>query len=589
MKDFFKYLLATITGLILFSFIAFLLMFAIIAGMASMGEQEVIVKENTVLHLKLQGNIVDKKQPNPFDDLNFLGNDDMVREMGMNQILSCINKAAVDDDISGILLNPGMFSTGMSTLKEIREALERYKESGKFLIAYASNYTQGGYYVASVADTVLLNPLGILEIRGLTGQYTFFKKAMDKLGIKANIVKVGTYKSAIEPFTREEMSPKSREQTEVLIQGLWAHFKAVVSEGRQINPELIEKYAEEGMTFGDNQFLLRSGLIDALMYDDEVTSKLNVLSGKDADAKENLISVRKYYKAPEPKRDKKEFTRDKIAVIFAQGGIDDGSNNGIKSRKLSETIRKARKDKNIKAIVLRVNSPGGSAFGSEQVWREVVLAREEKPFIASMGNVAASGGYYIACAAHTIMAQPTTITGSIGIFGMFPDFEGLTNKLGISFDYVKTHDYADMPNVMREMSGDEHRLLQRYVARGYDTFLERCAEGRHTTKEKIDVVAQGRVWTGADAKEKGLVDKLGGLHDAVELAAEMAGLENYRIKEMPKEKELLELILEDFQNSVSQGWMRFKLGGQYDLYEQFVRYQGLSGIQARAPYELKVY
>lgn len=587
MKDFFKYLLATLVGLFLFSILSVFLTIGLFAGIAAMGDKEVVVKDNTVFHLKLQGDIVEKRTPSPFEDFTLPGEEEVVREMGLNRILACIKKAKTDDKISGILLNPGMFRAGFSSLQEIRAALEDFKATDKFLISYASNYTQAGYYLATVADTVYLNPLGITEVRGLSGEYTFFKKAMDKWGIKANIVKVGRYKSAIEPFSLDEMSDRSREQTEVIIGSLWSHYKTTVAESRNVQPALIEKYASEGLSFGDNQFLVKTGLIDDLLYTDQVSEKLNILCDKSLDETPELISVKNYNKVPAT--GKKGYVKEKIAVIYAVGGIDDGSSNGINSRKLAESIRKARKDESVKAIVLRVNSPGGSAFGSEQVWREVMLAREGKPFIASMGDVAASGGYYIACAAHTIIAQPTTITGSIGIFGMFPDFEGLTDKIGISFDRVKTHEYSDMPNVFREMSGDEHRILQRYVERGYDVFLDRCAEGRHTTKEKINELGEGRVWVGADAKEKGLIDKLGGINDAIALAAEMAGLENYRIKEFPKDKEFIQMLLENLQTSVNTQFMKARLGEQYELYERFVRFKGLSGIQARAPYELNIY
>lgn len=585
MKDFFKYLLATITGLFVFSIIGTLIFIGIIAGIASMGNKEVVVKSSSILQLKLQGEIVERKADNPFEDINFGGNDQM-KIFGLNDILSNIKKAKTDPDIKGIFLNPGVFNAGISTLKEIKEALEDFKESGKFVIAYAGNYSQAGYYLATSAHKVYLNPQGMLDLRGLSANYMFFKKALDKLGIETNIFKVGKYKSAIEPFINDKMSDPSKEQSTALINSLWKSMKSDLASDRGIDENVITNFVDKGLMFSNQELTVTSGLIDDLKYVDQIITELNDSCGKDADAKPNFISFKKYSKS-NVKSDGK-FSRNKIAMIYAVGGIDDGSNDGINSAKLSETIRKARNDSSIKAIVLRINSPGGSAFGSEQIWREIELAKEGKPIIVSMGDVAASGGYYIACSAHSIVARPTTITGSIGIFGMIPNFKGLTDKIGLSFDGVKTNEYADLLSVVRPMSVSEKNMLQMWVERGYKTFTTRCADGRNTTPEAINEVAQGRVWSGSDAKEVGLIDKFGGINTAIELAAEMAGIEEYRIVELPKEKEFFEKLMEDLSAKVQTTALKMQLGEHYELYNTLNKYRGLSGLQARMPFEVEI-
>ncbi len=586
MKDFFKYLLATLTGLIAFSVISVFVFIGIIGTIASMADKEVTVKSNSVLHLKIQGDIVERKSNSPFEDFVFPGQDDQIRVMGLNEILSCIDKASRDESIKGILINPAYFNAGTSTIDEIRDAIFKFKESGKFVVAYAGNYTQKGYYLASAADKVYMNPQGILDIRGLAAEYTFFKKGLDKLGIDVTIFKVGTYKSAIEPFMTDKMSDPSREQTTELINDLWNEIKANIAVARGIEPTVVEQFANDGMAFANQELGVTAKLLDDLKYTDQVIAEINTLCERDEDAKPNLVQVKKYAKV-QVKKDK-AFTSKKIALVYAQGGIDDGSSDGINSAKLSESIREARQDSTVKAIVLRVNSPGGSAFGSEQIWREVELAKEGKPVIISMGDVAASGGYYIACAGHTIMARPTTITGSIGIFGMIPNFKGVTDKLGITFDGVKTNEYADLMSVVRPMNDTEKRLMQAWVERGYATFTQRCADGRNTTTEAIDKVGQGRVWSGLDAKEVGLVDKFGGINDAIALAAEMAGLENYRLVEYPKEKEFFQQLMEDLQARVQTSVLKMQLGEKYELYRMATKYHGLSGLQARMPFGIDI-
>ncbi|MFB6343357.1 signal peptide peptidase SppA [Saccharicrinis sp. FJH62] len=585
MKDFFKYVLASFTALFVFSIIGFFLTLMVIGGIAAMGEKEVQVKPNSVLNLKIQGQIVERKIDNPIEDLIY-SEQDQIRMMGLNEIRSSIYKAKFDPNIKGIYLNPGLFSCGISTVDEIKDYIEDFKTTGKFVIAYSGNYSQLGYYLAASADKVYMNPQGMLELRGLSANYTFFKKAMDKLGIEANIFKVGKYKSAIEPFINDQMSKYSKEQSEVLVNSLWGTLKDRLAKDRNITDKVLDDFAQEGMMLSNQEMTVSSGLIDDLKYTDQIVAELNDSCGRKETAEPNFISLQKYTKA-NVKTDK-EYSRNKIAFIYAAGGIDDGSNDGIKSGELAASIRKARTDSTVKAIVLRVNSPGGSAYGSEQIWRELELAKEGKPLIVSMGDVAASGGYYISCNAHTILARPSTITGSIGIFGMIPNFKGLTDKIGVTFDGVKTNEYADLMSVVRPMTQSEKNMLQAWVERGYNTFLTRCANGRNKTIEEINEIGQGRVWSGEDAKNIDLIDKFGGVNDAINLAAEMAGLESYRLVELPEQKDFFQQLIEDLSTEVKTSMLEMRMGENYEIYKKLIHYKGLSGLQARMPYELNI-
>ncbi|MFB6320417.1 signal peptide peptidase SppA [Saccharicrinis sp. FJH54] len=585
MKDFFKYVLATFTALFLFSVIGFFISVLVIGGIAAMGEKEVQVKPNSVLNLKVQGQIVERKADNPLEDLLF-SNQDEIRMMGLNEIRSSIYKAKFDPNIKGIYLNPGLFSCGISTVEEIKDYIEDFKTTGKFVIAYSGNYSQLGYYLAASADKVYMNPQGMLEIRGLSANYTFFKKAMDKLGIEANIFKVGKYKSAIEPFINDQMSQYSKEQSEVLINSLWGTYKDRLAKDRNITDKVLEDFAQQGLMLSNQEVAVTAGLIDDLKYADQILAELNDSCDRKESAEPNFISLQKYTKA-NVKTDRK-YSRNKIAFIYASGGIDDGSNDGIKSGELAASIRDARTDTTVKAIVLRVNSPGGSAYGSEQIWRELELAKEGKPLIVSMGDVAASGGYYISCNAHTIMARPSTITGSIGIFGMIPNFKGLTDKIGVTFDGVKTNEYADLMSVVRPMTQSEKNMLQAWVERGYNTFLTRCADGRNKTPEEINEIGQGRVWSGEDAKKIDLIDKFGGIDDAIALAAEMAGLKEYRLMELPEQKDFFQQLIDDLSAEVKTSMLEMRMGENYEIYKKLIHYKGLSGLQARMPYELNI-
>ncbi|MCT4644433.1 MAG: signal peptide peptidase SppA [Carboxylicivirga sp.] len=585
MVKFFKYLLATFAGGIVAAFMLFIILFGMLSAMAALGDKETKISENTILLLDLNGPIVDRVIEDPIGDAIASATGSPTAE-GLNRLLKNIEKAKRDENISGIVLESGMVQAGYATIEEIRNALIDFKTSGKFIYSFAPIYSQKAYYLASVADKVYLNPSGMLELKGMYAERTFFKKALEKVGVEVQVFKHGKFKSAVEPFLLEEMSDPSRLQTKVYLNSMWDHVKAGIAEARGLTPEKVSALADEMPMFRSDDMLMASGLIDGLKYKDELISELKELVGVDeGDDLEAVISS-KYAKVYVSNG--KGFIKDKVAVIFAEGDIDGTSSDGIKSDKLSKTIRKARRDSSIKAIVFRVNSPGGSALGSEIIWREVQLAQETKPVIVSMGNYAASGGYYISCAAEKIIANPTTLTGSIGIFGMIPNAEELTDKLGISFDGVKTNEFADMPSLTRPFRKEEKELLQAYIVKGYDTFIGRCADGRETSKEAIDKIGQGRVWSGVNALDINLVDEIGGLNRAIELAKEAAGLEESRIVELPKAEDPFEQFMKELTGEARMFVGKSIMGAEYKYIQTLENLKNGYQIQARIPYNLEI-
>lgn len=586
-KIFLASLLAIFVGFILFFFVSI----GFLSSLASFAEPSVQVADNSVLTLKLDNRIVDRKSNNPFEDLNLPGMS-TTSTTGLNQILRSIKKAKTDDHIKGIYLNLSDIGAGYATIEEIRDALKDFKSSDKFIYAYSDNISQKAYYLATVADSVIMNPRGMFDFRGLTAQRTFYKKAMDKFGIDMQIIRGrnNKFKSAVEPFMYEKMSEANREQTKVYLNSIWNHLLQGISEARKIPVDSLQAYANEVQTFRMPQKALREGFFDNLKYKDQVLADLRSLTGVGKNKDIPSIGPDKYDKVPQ-KHDGKGLAKNKIAVIYAQGEIDPGSDGSyyIDSRKISQTIRKARLDSTIKAVVFRVNSPGGSAYGSEVIWREVELTQQVKPVVVSMGDLAASGGYYISCAAGTIMAEPTTITGSIGIFGMIPNFHDLlSNKIGITFDEVNTNEHSGMPTVSRALTPFEHDLIQNYVENGYELFLKRVAAGRDTTSTYIDGIGQGRVWTGENGKQIGLVDKFGGLNDAIKLAANQAGVENYRIKELPKEKDPFEELLKNFSTAAKVKMSEYVLGDSYKTWENINRVSHMNGLYTMLPYTLEI-
>jgi len=589
MKDFFKFTLASIIGVIIAGLLLLFITIGIFSAMVSVSDQPVQVEGNSVLLLKFDHQIVDRASKNPFEDLDF-GFFQGTKTVGLNDILDCIRKAKTDDNITGIYLNPMDIQAGLGTVEEIRSALKDFKTSGKFIYAYGEYLTQKAYYLTTIADSLVLNPQGSVDFRGLGGERTFYKKALEKLGVEVQIVRHGKFKAAVEPFLLDKMSDENRLQTETYLKSIWNEMLTDISASRKMGVDELNDIADMVASFRKADFAKQKNLVDRLKYKDQVIDDLKKLTGTSEKNDIKAVDIFKYVKVPE-KRTQQGLARNKIAVIYASGNIDSGtSENDIKSEDLSRTIREARRDSSIKAIVLRINSPGGSAYGSEVIWREVKLAAETKPVIASMGDVAASGGYYIACAADTIMADRTTITGSIGIFGMIPNAEKLLeDKLGITQDVVTTNEHSDMISVTRPMTPFERDLMQQTIESGYDTFISRVAEGRSMEKTEVDEIGQGRVWAAVNAKEIKLIDVYGGLNDAIELAKNMAKLDTYRIVNLPKLKDPIEELFKEISGSAKAGFMKDELGENYKYYEQMRGFLLQKGVQARMPYDIEIH
>ncbi|WP_026474057.1 signal peptide peptidase SppA [Alkaliflexus imshenetskii] len=585
MSKFFKYFLAVVLGSMVSAFFFLIGIVMFISILASSASKDVKVDKNSILVLELSGPIVERATSDPLQSL--------VSELsgqpsttGLNQILASIKKAKIDDRIMGIYMEPGLAMGGWATIEEIRNALIDFRESGKFVHSFGSVYTQKGYYLASAGDKVYLNPAGMLDFQGLSSTYTFYKGTLEKLGVEMQVFKHGEFKSAVEPFILYKMSDAARLQTETFLNSMWQHVLNQVAESRNISVEALNQTAENLPAFMADSALLASGLIDSFKYKDEVIEELKSLTGIESKKDLNGVTLAKYDQVYLPGK-KKGLEKNKIAVIYAQGEID-GSSGGIKSGELSRTIRQARRDSSIKAIVFRINSPGGSGLGSEIIWREVKLARETKPFVVSMGDLAASGGYYIACAADTILAHPTTLTGSIGVFGLIPNTQGLLKKIGITTDRVKTNTFADMPALDRAFTADEKRILQAYIERFYTFFLQRCADGRNTTVEAIDEVGEGRVWSGENALGLSLVDKLGGIDDAIKIAANMANIESYRIVELPEMLTPIEQVMKSLSGDASARIGNILFGEEFRIFQTIRDLQTAYPVQARMPFEISV-
>jgi len=588
MKSFFKYLLATVLGVIIAGLLLFLIMIGSIGAMVSSQDQPVKVKPHTILHLTLDQPIMDRSNKNPMENFDF-GSFKPTTQLGLNDIIENLDKAKNDPNIDGIYLDLTVIPTGIATIEEIRNALIKFKESGKFILAYADVYTQTTYYMASVADKVYLNPEGEFAFIGMRSEIMFFKEAMEKLGLEPQIIRHGKFKSAVEPFMYTKMSDENREQIMTYMGSIWNHLLEGISKERQLSVKALNDMADN-LTIKNAQAAVENGLIDGLKYKDEILADLAERTEKTDDKKIETINLSKYFKAPGEK--KKSLEKNKIAVVYASGSVimGEGQEGTIGSERISKAIREARKDSTVKAIVFRVNSGGGSALASEIIWREVKLAQEVKPVIASLGDVAASGGYYIVAPAQKIIASPNTITGSIGVFGLlFSGKDLLNNKLGVHVDVAKTNKFADMGSFNRPLTAQEREIIQFGVEEIYDTFISHVAEGRNMTKEQVDEIGQGRVWSGANAIEIGLIDGFGGLNDAIMLAAEAANLEKYRVVEFPKLKDPFEQILEDLQGNAMTSIVKNQLGNEYKYYETLQNAKQMQGIQARIPYEIEIY
>ena len=580
MRQFLKFTLASLFAILL----SFVVLFFFIAALASSGEKETKIKDHSILKMKLNSDIHERSSNNPFENLNFLTGE-IDKSTGLNDILEAIETAKTDDRIDGIYLDISYIPAGIGTVTEIREALLDFKESGKFIYCYSEFYLQKTYYLASVADRVFMNPEGSLDLRGLYAELTFLKNTFEKIGVEPQIIRHGKFKSAIEPLINTEMSDANREQMLTYLQSVWDEIISDISESRNISTDELNRIADEVLS-RDAEDALALGLIDALAYKDEVLDSLCSLTGL---ADHNDISVTTIDELAGLSSGK--YSSDKIAVIYAQGEIGGGNGDeySIGSERISKAIRKAREDEKIKAIVLRVNSPGGGSLASDVIWREIMLAKEVKPVIASMSDVAASGGYYISCAADVILANRNTITGSIGVFGVYMNArELMEDKLGLRFDGVGTNEHAGFPSGNRSLTEFEYAIIQESVEDVYSAFISRVADGRGMTIAEVDSIGQGRIWTGVDALELGLIDEIGGLHRAIELAAEMADLEEYRVYELPEQKDPIEELLSEFGMQTKTKWVKQELGPLYPYFEQMKKLENLQGIQTRMEYDLQI-
>jgi protease-4 len=507
--------------------------------------------------------------------------------MGLNEILDNLDKAAANPTVKGIFLDLTSLNTGIASIEEIRNALLDFKKSGKFIYAYSEVFSQPTYYLATAADKIYLHPTGLAELKGLRSEILFFKGTLDKLGVEPLVFRHGRFKSAVEPFIQDKLSDSNREQVRTFLTSIWNHMLKGIAEGRKLPEAELRKIASE-ILVTNAPAAMQFKLVDDLKYRDEVLELLKTKTGAESIDKLELVTLSEI-KDAEDTREKRKG--DKIAVVYAEGDIVDGEGQDgqIGSVECSKAIRKARLDEKVKALVLRVNSPGGSALASETIWREVVLTKKVKPVIVSMGNLAASGGYYIAAPADVIVASPNTITGSIGVFGLFFNGKGLANQLGVTIDTVKTSPMADIMSSSRGVTAREAEIIQAEIERIYDNFISRVAEGRKMSKADVDSIAQGRVWTGADAKRLKLVDEFGGLDRAIELAAQRAKLDNYRIIELPFVKDPLEKILDKIGGKSKDAAIESVLGESYKYYKQVERVQNMRNYQTRMPYEIDVY
>lgn len=586
--SFFKQVLATITGVLITGIILFFAFIFIIAVyvQSSSSDKNAPTPANSVLYLSFDFNITEKSESNPFSDLNLpFGIAD--KEIGLNDILARIKAAKADDNIKGIYLNPTTVGGGFATLKAIRDALEDFKTANKFIVAYSDGYSQKAYYLSSVADKIYLNPEGALDFRGLSSSTMFMKDAFDKLGVDMQVIKVGTFKSAVEPFILDKMSEPNRLQVTSYLNSIYDAFLDDVAAGRKINKDSLRHYADAYLVRNADD-ALKYKFIDGKLYKDELIAemkkRLDVKEKKDV----SVVSITKY----NPKADENK-AKEEIAILYAYGDIVDGEGNEgeIGGDKISRELRKLRENDKVKAVVLRVNSGGGSALASDIIWREVELTKKVKPIIVSMGDYAASGGYYISAAADSIFAEKSTLTGSIGVFGLIPNFKGLMNdKLGVKFEEVNTGKYSGLMNSPdKPLTAEEKAIIQAEVNNVYSTFMDRVSKGRKLTIAQVDSIGQGRVWTGDQALQIGLVDKIGNLQRAIESAAAKGKLTSYSVKEYPAKQEAFASLLSTSKEKIKMLIFAEELGDYQKYIMEMQRMLKHTGIQARIPYSVEIY
>ena len=581
MKDFIKYTMATVVGLVLVSIIMGILTFVSMAGMIASEGMSSPIEKKSVLRITLKGSITERAgEENPLSKLG----GETTQQIALDQALQALEKAAKNDKIEGIYMEGGILSAYPAEVQELRQALLKFKKSGKWIIAYADTYSRSAYYLCSVADKVYLNPIGMLDWSGLSSNPMFFTGLMKKLGIKMQVFKVGTYKSAVEPYIAEQMSDANREQVSSYQQSIWNNMLKDVAKSRKTTVEALNSLADSLTILSGPEASVKGGLVDKLCYQDEVKKILKNKAKMDEDESLRFVSISDVALSEEL-NDKVD---DEIAVYYAYGEIKEDITGGfaqesaITSKQMTKDLQELREDDDVKAVVLRVNSPGGSAYASEQIWREVQLLSKEKPVIVSMGALAASGGYYISCGANKIFAEPTTLTGSIGIFGMIPDAtELLTDKLGLSFDVVKTNAHSDFGAMGRPLNESECRLMQAYINQGYELFTGRVAQGRNISQDSVKAVAEGRVWTGEQAMKIGLVDKLGNLNDAIAAAAKAAKIEKYSVGRYPEPAPWFASLLQEKKADYMDSQMRSALGEFYPAFSLIRNLKNQDAIQAR--------
>jgi protease IV len=585
MKEFFKFMLASMLGFILLMLIFSFISFGILAGLMSFAEKKTVeVKDGTVLLIELKDPIPDRTPQTPFIP-DFSGMS-FRTFLGLNDILRNIDEAAKDDRIKGIVLKLDMVPAGIATLGEIRSALTDFRNNGKFIYCYGENMSQGAYYLASVADKVYLHPMGLVDFKGLNAQLVFLKGTFDKLDIDMQVVRHGKFKSAVEPLIQDKMSPENREQLNTLISSVWQSMVEEIAISRGLEVDELNSLADRLISYAAGD-AFEAGLIDGLVYRDEFRQFYMQLAGIEDDEDERLLSLTKYNRS----RKESEITGDRIAVIYASGQIGGGkgSDDEVGADRFAETIQQARENEKVKAVVLRINSPGGDALASDVVWRELKLTQEVKPLIVSMGDVAASGGYWIASASEKIVASPFTLTGSIGVFGVIPNFgDFMRDRIGITYDNVQTNRNAGFPSVVRPLTAFERELLQGKVDEIYELFLKRVSDNRDMTPMQVDLIGEGRIWSGKDAQRLGLVDEMGGLQHAINLAAEISGLEKYRLLELPRQKDIFEQIIEDLSSGVYASILKAELGPLYQDFLYSKAALGWEGVQARLPYRMVI-
>lgn len=591
MKSFLKYTLASLLALVLFVVVSTIISLVSLAGMMATDGMTASVKENTVLRINLGGVLGEQSQDMPFASL-LGGKQESVP--GLQTLTEAIKRAKANKKVKGIYLENAVLSGTPATVQELREALVEFKKSGKFIIAYSDNYSQSGYYISSVADKIMLNPEGIIDWHGLASELMFFKDALAKVGVKMQVFKVGTFKSAVEPFTSTEMSEANREQVTSYLNGIWQQMLADVSTSRNISIDKLNTMADEYVGLHPASYTVDANLADTLTYMDGVKAYLKGKMGLDEDKSLTFISPQEMATAEVPEYKEEE---DEIAIYYAVGdivqsanGMSSGNSPQIVGEKVIDDLRALREDDDVKAVVLRVNSGGGSAYASEQIWREVELLKAEKPVVVSMGGMAASGGYYISSGANKIFAEPTTLTGSIGIFGMIPEASELvTQKIGVKFDVVKTNALSDMGSMSRPMNEEEGALIQAMVERGYETFTGRVAMGRKMPIEKVKEIAEGRVWTGKQAKDLGLVDQLGNLEAAIKAAAKLAKVEKYNTTNYPAPQPWFQTLLNDKTSGYLDAEMRNMLGEYYTTFSLIRNIRLQDRLQMRLPFEPNIH